>query len=228
MDFPITAQNRVRQVAKRGQYDRATIYAILDQCCVCHLGFVHEERPCVIPTLYGRVEDRLIVHGAPGSRMLRHIAAGHPVCVAVTLVDGLVVARSVFHHSMNYRSVVLFGSGQVIEDEAERLSALEALTEHILPGRWHEARVPNARELAATAVAAITIETASAKVRTGPPVDDEEDYALRIWAGVLPVRQVVGSPIPDERLAREVPLPASIQTAQRRSDEGARPDSIQG
>jgi len=206
-DFPVTEHTRVRRLAARGRYDRETIYRILDEALVCHAGFVQDGQPAVIPTLFARVANEVILHGAPASRLLRHVAAGHPVCITVTLVDGLVLARSAFHHSINYRSVVLFGRGRLIEAETEKLRALEALTEHILPGRWGDARRPTPRELEATSVVAVSIDGASAKVRTGPPVDDDEDYALPVWAGVLPLRQQALQPVPDPRLADGTALP---------------------
>jgi len=209
-EFPITERNQVKRVPKRGQYDRDTVYRILDDGLICHVGFVQDGQPVVIPTLYARRGDTLILHGAKTSRMLQHIQAGEPVSVTVTLVDGLVVARSVFHHSMNYRSVVLFGRGRLIEPDGEKLQALEVLTEHILRGRWQDARQPNRQELDATSVVAIAIESASAKIRTGPPMDDEADYSLPIWAGVIPLRQQAQAPIADPRLAPGIPVPGYV------------------
>ena len=209
-EFPVTERNQVKRVPKRGQYDRDTVYRILDDGLICHVGFVQDGQPVVIPTLYARRGDTLILHGAKTSRMLQYIQAGHPVSVTVTLVDGLVVARSVFHHSMNYRSVVLFGRGRLIEPDGEKLQALEVLTEHILRGRWQDARQPNRQELDATSVVAIAIESASAKIRTGPPMDDEADYSLPIWAGVIPLRQQAQAPIADPRLAPGIPVPGYV------------------
>jgi nitroimidazol reductase NimA-like FMN-containing flavoprotein (pyridoxamine 5'-phosphate oxidase superfamily) len=206
-EFPITDRNQVRRVPKRGHYDSETVYRILDEGLICHVGFLQDQQPIVIPTLYARRDSTLLLHGAKTSRMLQHIQAGHPVSVAVTLVDGLVVARSVYHHSMNYRSVVVFGRGSLIEGDEEKLRALEVLTEHILRGRWRDARLPNRQELDATSVVAINIESASAKVRTGPPVDDEEDYQLPIWAGVIPLRQQALTPVADPRLGAGIPVP---------------------
>ena len=217
--FPITERNQVKRVPKRGHYDRETVYRILDEGLICHVGFVQDGQPVVIPTLYARRGDTLILHGAKTSRMLQHIQAGEPVSVAVTLVDGLVVARSVFHHSMNYRSVVLFGKGRVIEADDEKLRALEILTEHILRGRWRDARKPNRQEMDATSVVAIAIESASAKVRTGPPVDDEADYSLPVWAGVIPFRQQALPPINDPQLGRGIPVPGYV-TRYDRTQEG--------
>jgi len=209
-EYPITERNQVKRVPKRGQYDRQTVHRILDEGLICHVGFVQDGQPVVIPTLYARRDDTVILHGARTSRMLQHIQAGHPVSLTVTLVDGLVVARSVFHHSMNYRSVVLFGRGQIIEPDEEKLRALEVLTEHILRGRWRDARKPNRQELDATSAVAIAIESASAKVRTGPPVDDEEDYQLPIWAGVIPFRQQALAPSADPRLGSGIPVPGYV------------------
>ena len=214
-EFPIIERNRVRRVPKRGQYDKDTIYRILDEGLVCHVGLAEDGQPVVIPMNYARRDDAVILHGAPASRLLKYVQAGHPVCVTVTLLDGLVLARSVYHHSMNYRSVVVFGRGRLIEAEQEKLAALEVLTEHILPGRWQDARRPNRQELDATAVVSVAIETASAKVRTGPPADDEDDYQLPVWAGVLPIQQQVLTPVNDPRLRRDIPLPSSISNYRR-------------
>ena len=214
-EFPIIERNRVRRVPKRGQYDKDTIYRILDEGLVCHVGLAEDGQPVVIPMNYARRDDAVILHGAPASRLLKYVQAGHPVCVTVTLLDGLVLARSVYHHSMNYRSVVVFGRGRLIEAEQEKLEALEVLTEHILPGRWQDARRPNRQELDATAVVSVAIETASAKVRTGPPADDEDDYQLPVWAGVLPIQQQALTPVNDPRLRRDIPLPSSISNYRR-------------
>ena len=208
--FPITERNQVKRVPKRGHYDRETVYRILDEGLICHVGFVQDGQPVVIPTLYARRGDTLILHGARTSRMLQYIQTGQPVSVVVTLVDGLVVARSVFHHSMNYRSVVVFGRGRLIEPDEEKLQALEVLTEHILRGRWRDARKPNRQEMDATSLVEVAIESASAKVRTGPPVDDEEDYQLPIWAGVIPLQQQPHSPIADPRLGSGIPVPGYV------------------
>jgi nitroimidazol reductase NimA-like FMN-containing flavoprotein (pyridoxamine 5'-phosphate oxidase superfamily) len=214
-EFTQTEKNRIKRLPKRGHYDRETIYRILDEALICHVGFVEEGQPYVIPTNFARVEDSLILHGAKASRLLKHVEAGHPVCVEATIVDGLVLARSVFHHSINYRSVVLFGKGRPVEDEVEKLSALKAVTEHILPGRWQEARLPNSKELNATRVVAIQIDEASAKVRMGPPVDEEEDYGLPVWAGVLPLLEQAQPPVRDERLTDELPLPDYVANYSR-------------
>jgi uncharacterized protein len=214
-EFPISERNRIRRAPKRGQYDKETIYRILDEGLVCHVGLVEDHQPVVIPMNYARRDDTLILHGASASRLLRYIQAGNLVCVTVTLLDGLVLARSVYHHSMNYRSVVVFGQGRLIEAEPEKLAALEILTEHILRGRWQDARKPNRQELDATAVVAIAIESASAKVRTGPPVDDEADYQLPVWAGVLPIQQEALAPVSDPRLRQDIRVPPSVSKYQR-------------
>ena len=209
-EFPQDERNRIRRLPKRGHYDKDVIYRILDEALICHVGFVQDDQPFVIPTIHARLNDDLVLHGARASRMLKHVQAGHPLCVTVTLLDGLVLARSVFHHSLNYRSVVVFGRGRILDTDADKLAALEAITEHVAPGRWSEARQPNQKELDATAVVAIPIESASAKIRTGPPVDDAEDYELPIWAGVLPLQLQALEPISDPRLDSDIAVPSSI------------------
>ncbi|HET9914789.1 MAG TPA: pyridoxamine 5'-phosphate oxidase family protein [Anaerolineales bacterium] len=214
--FTKTDKNSIKRLPKRGQYDRETIYRILDEAMICHVGFVQQEQPYVIPINFARVEDNIVLHGAKASRLLKHIAAGYPVCIEVTIVDGLVLARSVFNHSVNYRSVVLFGKGHAVEDEQEKLSALKAITEYLIPGRWQEARLPTSKELNATAVVSIKIDEASAKVRMGPPLDDQEDYALPVWAGVLPLQEQALAPIRDELLSEDLPLPDYVAQYSRR------------
>ncbi len=214
--FSKTDQNRIKRKPKRGLYDHETIYQILDEALICHVGFVEKKQPYVIPINFARVEDTIVLHGAKASRLLKHIGAGHAVCVEVTLVDGLVLARSVFNHSINYRSVVLFGRGRTIEEDQEKLEALEAITEHIIPGRWREARLPNRKEMKATSVVSIKIDQASAKIRSGPPGDDEADYILPIWAGVLPIQEVSLSPVRDELMAQDIVLPEYITKYSRR------------
>jgi nitroimidazol reductase NimA-like FMN-containing flavoprotein (pyridoxamine 5'-phosphate oxidase superfamily) len=215
-DFTRTDRNRIKRLPKRGHYDRETIYRILDEALICHVGFVENKQPYVIPINFARVDDSIILHGAKASRLLKHIEAGHPVCVEATIVDGLVLARSVFHHSLNYRSVVVFGKGHLIEDQQEKLAALQAVTEHLIPGRWQEARLPNRKELNATSVVSIKIEEASAKVRVGSPVDEEEDYVLPVWAGVLPFQEMPLPPIRDEPLSEEIPLPEYVARYSRK------------
>jgi len=195
-----TERTQVERLPERGHYDRETIYAILDQSFLCHVGFVVDGQPYVIPTGYGRSGDVLYVHGSAASRMLRNLAGGIPVCVTVTLLDGLVVARSLFHSSMNYRSVVILGRARLVMDAEEKMCALRAVSEQIFPGRWEDARQPNEQELKATNVLAISLEEASAKVRTGPPKDEEEDYALPIWAGLVPLRIAASAPEADPAL----------------------------
>jgi nitroimidazol reductase NimA-like FMN-containing flavoprotein (pyridoxamine 5'-phosphate oxidase superfamily) len=202
-----TARTRVVREAHRGVYDRETAYRILDEGFLCHVGFVVDGQPFVIPTSYGRHGDSLYIHGSAASRMLRNMKDGVPVCVTVTLLDGLVLARSVFNHSMNYRSVVVLGKAMLVEDPQEKLEALRLLSEHIIPGRWADARQPNERELKQTSVLKLPIEEFSAKVRTGPPIDDEEDYSFPTWAGVVPLEIKVGEPIDDLRLDAKIGVP---------------------
>lgn len=209
-DYEVTERNRVTRLPGRGQYDRATIHRILDEALICHVAFVADGQPFIIPTIHARMGETLLFHGAKGNRLLRHIASGNRVCIGVTLLDGIVFARSVFHHSMNYRSVVLFGTGTAIESDADKLRALEVLTEKIARGRWKEARLPNPKELAATSVVAVAIESASAKIRTGPPKDEEEDYLLPVWAGVLPLTLQPLQPIADPNSRTAAPLPPSV------------------
>ena len=209
-DFEKTKRNTIKRLPKRGYYDRQTIFRILDEALICHVGFVDGGQPCVIPINFARVGDTIVMHGAKASRLLKHIQAGHFICVEATIVDGLVLARSVFHHSVNYRSVVVFGTGCLVKDEQQKLAALEAVTEHLIPGRWKEARRPNAKELNATSVVSIRIDAASAKVRVGPPVDEEEDYALPVWAGILPLPRIPLAPVRDERQSEDIALPGYL------------------
>ncbi len=197
MESP-TPRTEVRRLAERAIYDREVINAILDEAIVCHVGFVVEGSPVVIPTIHARVDDTLYFHGSPASRMLRSLKKGVAVSVAVTLLDGLVVARTPFHQSLNYRSVVVFGRARLVDDPDEKLAALQAVTDHVTPGRWEDSRPPTDTEVHGTLVLALPLDEASAKVRTGPPVDDEEDLALPHWAGVVPMSLVPGEPIPAE------------------------------
>ena len=210
MNSTQTDRTTVKRLPKRGQYDRETIDSILDEGFICHVGFVVEGQPYVIPTGYARVDDHLYIHGSSASRMLRNLSKGVEVCVTVTLIDGLVLARSAFHHSMNYRSVVILGRARLVEEDEEKNRALEALTEHIVPGRWADVRWPTDLELKATTVLKLAIDEASAKIRTGGPIDDEEDYAMSVWAGVLPLSIEPREPIPDDRLVRPAPTPDYI------------------
>ncbi|HVN17441.1 MAG TPA: pyridoxamine 5'-phosphate oxidase family protein [Dongiaceae bacterium] len=206
-----TTRTRVVREPERGVYDRETVYRILDEGFICHVGFAMDGQPFVIPTAYGRKGSSLYIHGSAASRMLRQMKEGVPVCVTVTLLDGLVLARSVFNHSMNYRSVVILGKATLVDDPAEKLEALRILSEHILPGRWKDARQPNERELKATSVLRVPIEEFSAKVRTGPPVDDAEDYSFPTWAGVLPLEVKAGTSIRDPKLDQERDVPRYVE-----------------
>lgn len=208
-DYPSSNRNKVKRIPKRGHYDKDTIYAILDQDFVCHLGFVANGQPFVIPTAYGRDGDTIYLHGATTSRLLTELQKGIPACMTVTLLDGIVAARSAFHSSMNYRSVVAFGKAKLIENAVAKGHALFVISEQILKGRWDEARAPIAKELKATSVLALEIEEASAKIRTGPPGDDQPDYNLPIWAGVIPIERRYGMPVPDPVLPSEIPLSKS-------------------
>jgi len=196
-----TDRTRIVREPQRAVYDRAAVYEILDEGFICHVGFIVDGQPFVIPTGYGRSGDNLYIHGSAASRMLRNLDKGVPVCFTVTLLDGIVLARSIFNHSMNYRSVVVLGTAVAVQDPKEKLTALRALSQHILPGRWAESRQPNEKELKATLVMRLPIEEFSAKVRQGPPVDDEEDYSFPTWAGVIPLELVPGMPINDPTLA---------------------------
>jgi uncharacterized protein len=209
-------RTRVVREPDRGVYDREAAYRILDEGFICHVGFIVDGQPFVIPTSYGRSGDNLFIHGSAASRMLRNLDKGIPVCVTVTLLDGLVLARSIFNHSMNYRSVVLLGTATLVNDPADKLGALRHLSEHLLPGRWAESRQPNDKELKATSVLRLPITEFSAKVRQGPPVDDDEDYAFRTWAGVVPLQTVAGAPVPDERCGSQIPVPTYASACSRK------------
>jgi uncharacterized protein len=215
--FVPTPRTIVKRMPQRGEYDREAIYSILDEAFICHVGFVLNGQPYVIPTGYGRVGDKIYIHGSAASRMLRSIARGIEVCVTVTLVDALVLARSAFHHSINYRSVVIFGTAVLIEDQREKLVALKAFTDHIVPGRWADVREPNTQELKRTTVLALQLVEASAKVRTGPPKDDEEDHDIPAWAGQLPLRIEASRPVDDPHLSPGIAPPAYILNYSRRA-----------
>lgn len=219
-EVPRSDRTRVRREPRRGAYDRATIDAILDEGVVCHLGFVHDDQPYVIPTLYGRVGDELYVHGSSASRMLRTLQGGVDACLTVTLIDGIVLARSIFNHSINYRSVVVLGRAVAVEDIDEKALALEAFSATLLPGRWAEARPPTSTELKATSILRLPLDEASAKVRTGPPQDDEADYDWPAWAGVIPLALTAGEPEADPRLARGFDPPVWRGTVRGRSGHG--------
>lgn len=210
-----TARSSIKRLPKRGAYDRETINAILDEAIICHVGFVVDGQPYVIPTGYARVGEDLYIHGSAASRMLRELSKGVDVCVTVTLLDGLVLARSAFHHSMNYRSVVVLGKAALVTDADEKYAALKALTEHFVPGRWPEVRWPNELELKATSVLKLPIAEASAKIRTGPPIDDDEDYTMDVWAGVLPFSTVAGRTIDDPKLTPGIDVPDHVLNYKR-------------
>ena len=214
-----TSRTKVKRLPERGQYDRDTIYAILDEAMICHVGFVIDGQPYVIPTGFARIDDDLYIHGSAASRMLRNLSKGIDVCVTVTLVDGLVLARSAFHHSINYRSVVVLGKAELIEDVDQKQKALEAFTEHIIPGRWADVRWPTELELKATSVMKLPIDEASAKIRTGDPKDDEGDYEMNVWAGVLPLHLQTDDPVSDQKLPNGIELPKYV-SEYRRGDGG--------
>ena len=205
--FTTENKNRVKRRPDRGHYDKETIYQIIDESMLCQIGFVQDGGPFVIPALHARRDDQLLVHGASTSRLLKHLQAGHQVSINITILNGLVLAKTVFNQSVNYRSVVLFGKGVLIEDQDEKMQALAHLTERIVPGVWEAARKPSATELKATSIVSISIETASAKIRTGPPMDDLEDQGLPVWAGVLPIKQVIEAPIRADYTDSSMPIP---------------------
>ena len=214
-EFRPTPRTQVKRLPKRGNYDRETVYQILDTAFVCHVGFSVDTQPYVIPTNYGRSGDTLYLHGSAASRMLKTLSVGVPVCVTVTHVDGLVLARSAFHHSVNYRSVVILGTARLVEDPAEKREALRIFTDHVMKGRWDDVRQPTEQELKATTVLALPLEEVSAKVRTGGPVDDEADYTLPVWAGVLPLETAVKPPVPDARRKNDPPVPEYLRNYSR-------------
>ncbi|HIG46221.1 MAG TPA: pyridoxamine 5'-phosphate oxidase family protein [candidate division Zixibacteria bacterium] len=205
--YEVTQKTKIKRLPDRAEYDRETIHGILDEALICHVGFVVDDQPYVIPTIHARVGDTLYLHGSAASRMLRTLGKGANACVTVTLLDGLVLARSAFHHSMNYRSVVILGPLEEVIDPDERNKVLDALVEHIIPGRLAEARRPTRKELKATTVVKIQISEASAKIRTGPPGDDDEDYDLPVWAGVIPLSLQPGKPISDPLLKEGIDMP---------------------
>ena len=211
-----TPRTRIVREPERAVYDRAAAYEVLDQAFICHVGFIVDQQPFVIPTGYGRFGDDLYIHGSAASRMLRNLDQGIPVCVTVTLIDGLVLARSIFNQSMNYRSVVILGTASAVTDPAEKLEALRRLSEHIIPGRWADSRFPNEKELKATTVLRLPIEEFSAKIRQGPAIDDEADYAFQTWAGVLPLNTIPGTPIRDERCDPSIPEPIYVSNYTRK------------
>jgi hypothetical protein len=215
----------VRRLPQRGAYDSKTINAILDAGFLAHVGFCVDGQPFVIPTLYGRTRDeegldRLYLHGSAASRLLRELSAGVPACVTVTHVDGIVLARSAFHHSMNYRSVVAFGTARSVDDIQGKVEALRVISDHLIAGRWEDVRHPTVKELKATSVLEFTIEDASAKIRSGPPLDDEEDYALPVWAGVVPLQVRASEPSRDPRLEHELAIPEYVRRFHSNGDKG--------
>lgn len=211
-----TEKTKLKRIPKRGNFERETIYKILDEAFVCHVGFAVDNQPFVIPTSFARIDDRLMIHGSAASRMMRVLSEEIDVCVTVTLIDGLVLARSAFHHSMNYRSVVVFGKAKIVTGEREKYEALKAFTEHIVPNRWAEIRPPTKNELKGTTVLSLSLKEASAKIRTGNPVDDEEDYNLDVWAGVLPLNLTPRAPVNDERLKDGITVPPDILNYSRK------------
>jgi nitroimidazol reductase NimA-like FMN-containing flavoprotein (pyridoxamine 5'-phosphate oxidase superfamily) len=214
-----TARTRLHRLRERGRSERADLYAVLDAGLICHLGVIIDGSPVVLPTGYGRADDTLYLHGSSANRSLL-AADGHDVCVTVTHLDGMVCARSIFHHSMNYRSAVVFGTARLVRDDAEKLAALRAVTEQLIPGRWEHSRPPNRKELAATAALALPLDEASVKVRTGPPKDEPEDYQLDFWAGVVPAVLTFGPPEPDAELRPETDTPEHITALGRRVRAG--------
>ena len=206
-EFEQTKRNRITRIPERAKYDEHTIFGIIDEALICHIGFVVDSKPFVIPSIHARDGNRLLLHGSSASRMLKHFKEGHDLCVTITLLDGLVLARSVFHHSMNYRSVVLFGNGRIVEERDQKMHGLKVLTEHLVPGRWEDARLPSEQELNATTLISMSIDEGTAKIRTGHPGDDDEDYDLPVWAGVIPIRQRTLPPIDDERLTEGIAVP---------------------
>lgn len=218
-NFASTERTALKRLPQRGSYDREIVYRILDEGFVCHVGFAVDGQPYVIPTAYGRVGAKLYIHGSAASRTLRDLSGGIPVCVTVTLVDGLVLARSAFHHSINYRSVVILGAATMVEAAEEKMTALRAFTEHVIPGRWDDVREPNEQELKGTSVLALPLVEVSAKVRTGPPIDDEDDMTIPVWAGVLPLQITAGSPIDDPQLSAGLRPPAYVALYSRHTQK---------
>ena len=215
-DLPVTERTEVRRKGERGNYDRNTIYSILDEALICHVGYVREESPVVLPTIHARLDATLYLHGSVASNLLRMATTpGEDISVAASIIDGIVVARSVFNASMNYRSVVLFGQARRVDDPDEKLAGMQAVSDHVFPGRWDDVRLPNDVEMRQTLIAALPIAEASAKIRTGPPVDEDEDYGLPYWAGVVPVALQYGAAEPDPRLTAGVAVPAYLRPLQR-------------
>lgn len=218
--FSPTGRTTLKRLPKRGDFERDAIFAILDESFICHVGFIVGGKPVVIPTSYVRVADDIYIHGSAASRMLRSLDEGVDVCVTVTLIDGLVLARSAFHHSMNYRSVVIFGKANAVDESEEKSLALHAFTEHVVPGRWADVRPPDENELRATLVLRLRLAEVSAKVRTGPPIDDDEDYNLAVWAGVVPLKLIAGAPVTDDRVPAGIEAPDYVREYSRNGKPG--------
>ena len=209
-NFIPTEKTKVNRLPKRGFYDKETIYSILDEGIICHVGFIINNSPFVIPTAYVRIDDHIYIHGSKSNRMINAINDGSDACITVTLLDGYVLARSAFHHSMNYRSVVMFGKAKIVEDDDEKMKVLKAFTEHVVKGRWDDVRKPSEKEMYITGILKFPIKEASAKVRTGPPSDEKDDYVMNVWAGVLPVKTMFGEPIKDKQLKENVTIPGYL------------------
>jgi uncharacterized protein len=212
---PLSERTTVKRMPNRGVYDRELINAILDEGLICHVGFTVESQPYVIPTIYARDGQRILIHGSAASRMLRNLRTGIPICATVTLIDGLVLARSAYHHSMNYRSVVILGTATEISERETKFDAMRLIVDHVVPGRWNDVRLPSEGEIRATMILSLPIDEVSAKVRTGQPIDDEEDYGLRAWAGVLPLSLDAHAPIADPRLAAGIQIPPQVRFYRR-------------
>ena len=208
--YPISNRNRVKRISNKSDYSKETVHAIIDEALFCHLGIIHDGKPVVIPTIHARMGDHIVFHGSNASRLLK-ISNNNEICVTITLLDGLVMARSLFNSSMNYRSAVIFGKGEIIKDHNERMAAFKSITDHIAPGRWDDARQPNNSELKQTSVVRMPIDEASAKISMGPPDDEDEDYALDYWAGVIPINQTYGEPESDPILQEGITIPIYLK-----------------
>lgn len=208
--YPISNRNRVKRISNNSDYSKETVHAIIDEALFCHLGIIHDGKPVVIPTIHARMGDQIVFHGSNASRLLK-ISNNNEICVTITLLDGLVMARSLFNSSMNYRSAVIFGKGEIIKDHDERMAAFKSITDHIAPGRWDDARQPNNSELKQTSVVRMPIDEASAKISMGPPDDEDEDYALDYWAGVIPINQTYGEPESDPILQEGITIPIYLK-----------------
>ena len=208
--YPISNRNRVKRISNKSDYSKETVHAIIDEALFCHLGIIHDGKPVVIPTIHARMGDHIVFHGSNASRLLK-ISNNNEICVTITLLDGLVMARSLFNSSMNYRSAVIFGKGEIIKDHDERMAAFKSITDHIAPGRWDDARQPNNSELKQTSVVRMPIDEASAKISVGPPDDEDEDYALDYWAGVIPINQTYGEPESDPILQEGITIPGYLK-----------------